>query len=244
VYLEALLTVTEPQPRQPGRLVLSSSESKVALVGSDSNFSELSRELRDKKIDFSKHVDGHSRLVFVDLSLGFDIVASKIRSFRGFGNPPVVVGFAPWTMLDIADPALTLAVDDVFFYPCQPGELKFRLERLLKTALEQRIPIRSTTIEFAGFKFNAGDHAVVFKNTSVKMTKREFELMLFLAEKANQVISRATIETQVWQHKAHLDSFDNVLNVHLTRLRRKLRELGCDALLVIDRGAGISLKSA
>jgi hypothetical protein len=32
--------------------------------------------------------------------------------------------------------------------------------------------------------------------------------------------------------------------VHLTRLRRKLRELGCEALLVIDRGAGISLKRA
>jgi DNA-binding response OmpR family regulator len=219
-------------------------EPAVALIGTELNFSLLLKSLRAKRIEVSKQIDRGTRLLFLDLSIGKELAESRIRVARAASENLLIVGLATWLALSERSPALAVAVDDVIFYPCQPGELEFRLDRLLQKASKICEVKNPKVIEFAGFTFNAGEHAIAFKNASITLTKREFELMLFLAEKADQVIARSVIELEVWKHKTHLDSFDNVLNVHLTRLRRKLRELGCEALLVIDRGAGISLKRA
>ena len=76
----------------------------------------------------------------------------------------------------------------------------------------------------------------------VELTVREFELLEYLLRYQGQVVSRETLARDVWKETARTTPLDNVIDVHIARLRRKSRHDQRDKLIHTVRGVGFMLR--
>jgi DNA-binding response OmpR family regulator len=77
---------------------------------------------------------------------------------------------------------------------------------------------------------------------AVELTVREFELLEYLMRHHGQVVSRDTLARDVWKETARTTPLDNVIDVHIARLRRKVDVEGADKLIHTVRGVGFMLR--
>lgn len=82
---------------------------------------------------------------------------------------------------------------------------------------------------------------VTKKGTRIKLRKKEYELLEFLAINKNKVINRHTILEYVWNYSSRSET--NTLEVHVTALRRKIKE-GLSPTIATVHGLGYTLKDA
>jgi DNA-binding response OmpR family regulator len=76
----------------------------------------------------------------------------------------------------------------------------------------------------------------------VDLTVREFELLEFLLRYQSQVVSRETLARDVWKETARTTPLDNVIDVHIARLRRKVDLEHNVKLIHTVRGVGFMLR--
>jgi DNA-binding response OmpR family regulator len=76
----------------------------------------------------------------------------------------------------------------------------------------------------------------------IDLTTREFELLQYLLRHQGQVVSREMLARDVWKEETRHSPLDNVIDVHMVRLRRKIDEGFETKLLRTVRGVGFVLK--
>jgi DNA-binding response OmpR family regulator len=76
----------------------------------------------------------------------------------------------------------------------------------------------------------------------VELTAREFELLEYLLRNEGQVVSRETLGRDVWRETARSTTLDNVIDVHIARLRRKVDLDRPVKLIHTIRGIGFMLR--
>ena len=76
----------------------------------------------------------------------------------------------------------------------------------------------------------------------VELTVREFELLEYLMRYEGQVVSRETLARDVWKETARTTPLDNVIDVHIARLRRKVDLDRSIKLIHTVRGVGFMLR--
>ena len=76
----------------------------------------------------------------------------------------------------------------------------------------------------------------------VELTVREFELLAYLLRHQGQVVSRETLARDVWKETARTTPLDNVIDVHIARLRRKVDVEPAVKLIHTVRGVGFMLR--
>ena len=76
----------------------------------------------------------------------------------------------------------------------------------------------------------------------VELTVREFELLEYLMRHEGQVVSRGTLGRDVWKETARTTPLDNVIDVHIARLRRKVDLDHAVKLIHTVRGVGFMLR--
>ncbi|EHB65892.1 response regulator transcription factor [Paenibacillus lactis] len=92
------------------------------------------------------------------------------------------------------------------------------------------------TVEGAGLILYPERFVVAYGDRSAELTQKETALLMMLMEKDGRVVSRERLLDLMWEDQHFID--DNTLNVYITRVRRKLRELGAGDLIETVRGAG------
>lgn len=92
------------------------------------------------------------------------------------------------------------------------------------------------TVESAGLLLYPERLLVTYGDRSAELTQKEAALLTMLMEKDGRVVSRERLLDLMWEDQHFID--DNTLNVYITRVRRKLRELGAGDLIETVRGAG------
>nr|WP_253300771.1 response regulator transcription factor [Paenibacillus lautus] len=92
------------------------------------------------------------------------------------------------------------------------------------------------TVESAGLIIYPERFVVAYGDQSAELTQKEAALLTMLMEKDGRVVSRERLLDLMWEDQHFID--DNTLNVYITRVRRKLRELGAGDLIETVRGAG------
>ena len=75
----------------------------------------------------------------------------------------------------------------------------------------------------------------------VELTAREFDVLALLAQWRGQPVSRDLLAREVWKVNRRLTPLDNVIDVHLSRLREKIDAEGQDKLIRTVRGVGFML---
>jgi two-component system, OmpR family, copper resistance phosphate regulon response regulator CusR len=76
----------------------------------------------------------------------------------------------------------------------------------------------------------------------IELTTREFELLEFLMRYHGQVVSRETLAREVWRESSRTTPLDNVIDVHVARLRRKFDSEGVVKMIHTIRGVGFMLR--
>lgn len=92
------------------------------------------------------------------------------------------------------------------------------------------------TVESSGLIIYPERFVVTYGDESAELTQKEAALLTMLMEKDGRVVSRERLLDLMWEDQHFID--DNTLNVYITRVRRKLRELGAGDLIETVRGAG------
>lgn len=175
-------------------------------------------------------LDGNFHLVLLDVMMGgingFE-TANKIRKEMHL-NVPIIFLTAKDTENDLLT-GFSLGADDYIAKPFSIKEVNARVKALLaRTRMTQANPVPSqehdAVWEDAGFKVDYDRKDVLIKGIPVQLTRREFELLRLLIESPNRVFSREEILKTVWPEDGCV--LDRTVDVHITRLRKKMKEYG------------------
>jgi DNA-binding response OmpR family regulator len=177
-------------------------------------------------------------LVLLDVMLSKRNGLSVLREFRrdGFQTPVLLL-----TALDsVEDRVLGLdaGADDYLVKPFAFPELLARVRALLRrTAV-----IPQSVLELADLHMNLGGRTVSRNGVTLDLTSREFDLLEYLMVNRGRVVSREMLTRDVWKETMRYTSLDNVIDVQVARLRRKIDDPFEAKLLHTVRGIGFVLR--
>jgi two-component system OmpR family response regulator len=193
--------------------------------------------VEDGRDGLFRATDGSFDLVILDRMVpGLDglgllkaIRAAKVET-------PVLILSALASVTDRIE-GLESGSDDYLVKPFSFGELLARVNALLrrgegKTAQDLRILVGDLEIEPLS-------RVVKRSGKVIDLKPREYRLLEYLARNEDRVVTRTMLLEQVWDY--HFDPGTNVIDVHVSRLRRKLEEGFERPILHTVRGAGYRL---
>lgn len=115
----------------------------------------------------------------------------------------------------------SLGGDDYISKPFSVKEVIARVKALLKRTSLVRMPAE-TRWSYRGLTIDIRADRVSIDDAEVSLTKKEFEILSLLAQVAPNVLTRAEILGSVWGDHEYV--LDRTVDVHITRLRKKLGE--------------------
>ena len=188
---------------------------------------------------FLVNTEGFDLLV-LDLMLpgrgGLEILTAVRK--RGLQTPVLIL-----TARDAVEnrvEGLDTGADDYLVKPFAFPELLARIRALLrrgKVEPAQRVKAADLDMDLAARTAARGSQ-------QLELTAREFDLLQYLMEHQGRVVSREMIAREVWKETARQTSLDNVIDVAIARLRRKLDDQFDKKLLHTVRGVGFVLKES
>jgi two-component system, OmpR family, KDP operon response regulator KdpE len=177
-------------------------------------------------------------LVILDLGLPGIDGYEALRMLRAISRVPVIVATARDDEADIVS-ALNAGADDYLVKPFGPGQIEARIRAVLRRAGEGE-PGRSGPITIGTLRLDAEAHEAELDGVPLDLSRREFDLLLYLASRAGQVVTKRDLLTHVWQMP--YGGADKTVDVHVSWLRRKLGENAMQPrYLHTVRGVGIKL---
>jgi two-component system OmpR family response regulator len=157
---------------------------------------------------------------------------------RGQGPlPPVLMLSALGSSSDKVE-GLNAGADDYLAKPYDIGELNARLAAIARRGAQVHGDVISLSI--GRLRLDGANHKVRFGDQQVHLNRIEFSLLLFLMRHADRLVTRAMLFEGVWSHS--FQPVPNLVDSNISRLRRRLVELGCDPI-VTRRGEGYVLLS-
>ncbi len=130
---------------------------------------------------------------------------------------------------------LNTGADDYLTKPFAFEELLARSRALLRRSELTRPPV----LQAADLSLDPHTHAVLRAESPLDLTPKEYAILEILLRHAGEVVSRSRLAEQVW--KADLIAIDNLIDVHISKLRRKVDGPGQAALIQTVRGRGFRL---
>jgi two-component system, OmpR family, KDP operon response regulator KdpE len=180
-------------------------------------------------------------LMLLDLGLpdlGGHEVLKMVRAVSGV---PVVVITARDDETEIIR-ALNAGADDYVIKPFGSGQIEARIRAVLRRAAGQEGPQAPAPLEVGGLRLDAEGREATLNGRPLDLSRREFELLHYLAARAGQVVTRRDLLTHVW--RMPYGGADKTVDVHVSWLRRKLGETAQEPrYLHTVRGVGVKLSA-
>jgi len=134
---------------------------------------------------------------------------------------------------------LDLGADAYLVKPFAFSELTATIRSLLRRGPQRSAP---AVIELGGLVIDTLKHTAHRNGTRLELTPKEFALLLLLARRKGEILSRTLISEQVWN--IHFDSGSNSVDVHIRRLRAKVDDPWDMKLIRTIRGMGYTLEDS
>lgn len=133
---------------------------------------------------------------------------------------------------------LDAGADDYLVKPFAFSELLARIRAIQRRGK----PEASDRLRLADLDMDSAGRMVTREGKELALTAREFELLEYLLRQQGRVVSREMLARDVWQETERYTPLDNVIDVHVANLRRKLDEPFKKKLLHTVRGVGFVLR--
>lgn len=173
-------------------------------------------------------------LVLLDINLpntdGFELckqIRSKVKT-------PIIFVTSRNTDIDELK-SITLGGDD---FITKPYNIPILLARIA-TILKRSDPDYNKDIVYKDVVLNTHLSTVKYMDNVTELTKNEFRILYYFFINPGKVISKDELVEYLWNNKLYVD--ENILNVNVTRLRKKLLEIGLDNFIETIHGRGYKI---
>ena len=216
----------------------------VLLIEDDPNITELLRlylertgfrvlEARDGDSGLAFYYDEKPGLILLDIMLperdGWEVCRFIRLDDRKI---PILMLTGKGESEDVVK-GLELGADDYIIKPFDPNEVVARMRAVSRRSghisMEQTIEMEELTIW-------VNEYRVFSKGSEVVMAPREFEMLVYFAEHPGQVLSREQVLDTIWGEDFSGD--ERTVDVHVKRVREKLRQAGSPWTFTAVRGIG------
>lgn len=147
---------------------------------------------------------------------GFEF-CKEIRQINA--HIPIIMLTALGTTDDKLD-GFDAGADDYMVKPFDFRELDARIKVLLKRGSVEIQQIQETEISYADLRINRQTKTVYREDAEIKLSPKEYNLLLYMVENPERVLSRVEIAEKVWN--THFDTGTNFIDVYINYLRKKI----------------------
>lgn len=169
---------------------------------------------------------GKIDLILLDLMLPGRSGEDIIKELKQKHNVPVIVISAVHDVNKKVD-LFTLGADDYVTKPFHNEELLARVGARLRDDTGSPTP---KTLTYKDIELNQENFSARCAGRPLELSRHEFGLLSLLMENPTRVCTKSMIYDHVWDYETSADSADdNTLNVHISKLRKKLKECNPDA---------------
>nr|BFE34620.1 response regulator transcription factor [Actinomadura rugatobispora] len=174
-------------------------------------------------------------VVILDLGLPDLDGAEVLKMLRGVSDVPVIIATARDDEPEIVR-LLNAGADDYLIKPFSAEHLSARLAAVLRRASRSG---PTAELRVGGLHIDLDRREAALDGAPLELTRREFDLLAYLAARPGRVVARRELLAEVWR-QAYGD--DQTIDVHLSWLRRKLGETAAKPrYLHTVRGVGVRL---
>ncbi|MEU3459875.1 response regulator transcription factor [Streptomyces sp. NPDC006733] len=179
-------------------------------------------------------------VVILDLGLPDLDGSEALKMLRGITDVPVIIATARDDEAEVVR-LLNAGADDYLVKPFSVEHLSARMSAVLRRARgREATPDESARLAVGGLRIDVRRRRAELDGAALDLTRREFDLLAFLASRPGVVVSRRELLAEVWQ-QSYGD--DQTIDVHLSWLRRKLGETAArPRYLHTLRGVGVKLE--
>jgi|SRR5665213_1705700 len=178
-------------------------------------------------------------LLLLDLTLphrnGLDI----LQQIRSEGTDLRVLILTSHNTVEDRVEGLRTGADDYLGKPFSFPELMARIDALLRRFLP---PMPTVPLNIGDLSLDTKTRTASRGGERLDLTTREFDLLLYLAENRGRTVSREMLAKDIWHETSRFTPIDNVIDVQIARLRKKIDDPYPVKLLQTVRGIGFCLR--
>ncbi len=174
-------------------------------------------------------------LILLDINLPVFDGYYICREIRKSSNVPIIVVTSRDNEVDELM-SINLGADDFITKPYNTQVLLARITSILRRV--QGVNTQDV-ITYNDLKFNISNGSIKYKGISAELTKNEIKILSCLIKNKGKIVSRDDLMDFMWSSDIFVD--DNNLSVNVTRLRKKLEEVGMKESIETRRGLGYIL---
>lgn len=173
------------------------------------------------------------QLVLLDISLPFFNGYHWCSEIRKISKVPIVFISSTSDNMNIVL-AITQGADDFISKPFDLNVLTAKVQALLRRTYD--FAGQTNLLEHKGVILDINNTSLTYNGEKLELTKNEFRIIHILLENKARAVSRDSIITKLWESDSYID--DNTLTVNVTRIRKKLTEIGLSDFIITKKGIG------
>lgn len=173
--------------------------------------------------------------IILDVMLPGKTGLEVASALRAEGNATPILMLTALSSTDDVVHGLDAGADDYLTKPFEFSEMLARLRALGRRTRGTHGPV----VRFADIELDKSSRSARRGDRVIKLTDREYKLLLVLMESPGEALSRSELLERVWS--IHFDPHTRVVDVHIANLRRKLEAAGGGRVVESVRGVGYRL---
>lgn len=173
------------------------------------------------------------QLVLLDIMLPFFNGFHWCQEIRKISRVPIIFLSSASDNMNIVM-AMNMGGDEFIEKPFDLNVVTAKIQAVLRRAYS--LQGSGNILEHQGLILNLNDASVMYREQKLTLTRNEFRILQILLESSGKIVSRDTIITGLWESDEFID--DNTLTVNISRLRKKLEDLGLGDCIKTKKGIG------
>lgn len=174
-----------------------------------------------------------SNLILLDINLPVYDGYYVCREIRKKSEVPIIIVTSRDSDMDELM-SMNLGADDFVTKPYNTQILLARISVLLKRSNRNMNP--KSILTYKDFEINLANATIKYMGKEIELTKNEVKIMSYLIENKGSIVSRERLMEYLWNSDYFVD--DSTLSVNVTRLRKKLDNIGIKNAIETRRGLG------